>query len=206
MNRAANAAEKPRWKQDGTLKAKTNLLKHKKEEKNLFGLVHIYCGNGKGKTTAATGLAVRASGFGKKVVFCQFFKNGSSCEIKTLEKLENIVLLHCKKSYGLFCNMDEEEKISAGKDYSELLEKAILEAKDADLLVLDEAVSSCNHNIISEERVIRFLSEKPKNLEVVLTGRNPSEKLINAADYVTEMKKIKHPFDKSMPARKGIEF
>lgn len=206
MNRDANAAEKPRWKQDGTLKAKTNPLKHKKEEKNLFGLVHIYCGNGKGKTTAATGLAVRAAGFGKKVVFCQFFKNGSSCEIKSLEKLGDITILHCKKSYGLFCNMDEREKESARKDYSELLEKAILEAENADLLVLDEAVSSCNHKIISEERILDFLSKKPKNLEVVLTGRNPSEKLLNAADYVTEMKKIKHPFDKSMPARKGIEF
>ena len=74
----------------------------------MFGLVHIYCGNGKGKTTAATGLAVRAAGFGKKVVFCQFFKNGTSSELKSFEKLENITVFNCRKSYGLYCNMSEE--------------------------------------------------------------------------------------------------
>ena len=172
----------------------------------MFGLIHIYCGNGKGKTTAATGLAVRAAGFGKRVVFCQFFKNGSSSELKSLEKLENITILGCKKSYGLYCNMDEEEKQNAEKDYGELLEKALFEAEKADLLVLDEAVSSCNHKMISEERLLEFLGNKPENLEVVLTGRNPSERLLSLADYVTEMKKIKHPYDKGTPARKGIEF
>ena len=172
----------------------------------MFGLIHIYCGNGKGKTTAAIGLAVRAAGFGKKVVFCQFFKNGTSSELKTFEKLENITVFNCRKAYGLYCNMSEEEKENAAKDYGELLEKALSEAPNADLLVLDEAISSCNHKMISEERLLDFLENKPENLEVVLTGRNPSEKLLSMADYVTEMNKIKHPFDKGTPARKGIEF
>ena len=102
--------------------------------------------------------------------------------------------------------MSEEEKENAAKDYGELLEKALSEAPDADLLVLDEAISSCNHKMISEERLLDFLENKPKELEVVLTGRNPSEKLLSMADYVTEMNKIKHPYDKGTPARKGIEF
>lgn len=172
----------------------------------MFGLIHIYCGNGKGKTTSATGLAVRVAGFDKRVVFCQFFKNGTSSELKSLEKLENITVLSCKKSYGLYCNMDEEEKREAEKDYGELLERALSKAENADLLVLDEAVSSCNHKMISEERLLDYLKNKPKNLEVVLTGRNPSEKLLGMADYVTEMNKIKHPYDNGTPARKGIEF
>lgn len=172
----------------------------------MFGLIHIYCGNGKGKTTAATGLAVRAAGFGKKVVFCQFFKNGSSSELESFKKLENITVFNCGKSYGLYHNMSEEEKENAAKDYGELLEKALSEAPDADLLVLDEAISSCNHKMISEERLLDFLENKPKELEVVLTGRNPSERLLSMADYVTEMNKIKHPYDKGTPARKGIEF
>ena len=107
----------------------------------MFGLIHIYCGNGKGKTTAATGLAVRAAGFGKKVVFCQFFKNGTSSELKSFKKLENITVFNCGKSYGLYHNMSEEEKENAAKDYGELLEKALSEAPNADLLVLDEAIS-----------------------------------------------------------------
>ena len=102
--------------------------------------------------------------------------------------------------------MSEEEKENAAKDYGELLEKALSEAPNADLLVLDEAISSCNHKMISEERLLDFLENKPKELEVVLTGRNPSEKLLSMADYVTEMNKIKHPYDKGTPARKGIEF
>ena len=172
----------------------------------MFGLIHIYCGNGKGKTTAATGLAVRAAGFGKKVVFCQFFKNGSSNEIKSLEKLDNITLLHCKKSHKLFSKMNEKEKEEAKKDYKILFDEAISKSAEADLIVLDEAVSSCNYGMIDEEKLIDFLINKPKNLEVVLTGRNPSEKLLSYADYVTEMKKIKHPYDKGTAARKGIEF
>ena len=102
--------------------------------------------------------------------------------------------------------MSEEEKENAAKDYGELLEKALSEAPNADLLVLDEAISSCNHKMISEERLLDFLENKPKELEVVLTGRSPSERLLSMADYVTEMNKIKHPYDKGTPARKGIEF
>ena len=170
------------------------------------GLIHIYCGDGKGKTTAATGLAVRAAGAGKKVVFTQFFKDGSSSEIKVLQGVENIRIMHCKTVRGFWRRMDDTQKARASEDYSKLLADVIAAAADADLLVLDEIVSACNHGTVAETAVTDFLRNTPEKLEVVLTGRNPSDALLELADYVTEMRKIKHPYDCGIAARKGIEF
>lgn len=170
------------------------------------GLIHIYCGDGKGKTTAATGLAVRAAGAGKKVVFTQFFKDGSSSEVKVLQGVENIHVMHCKTVRGFWRRMDDIQKARASEDYTMLLTDVIAASADADLLVLDEIVSACNHGTVAETVVADFLRNRPENLEVVLTGRNPSESLLEQADYVTEMRKIKHPYDCGIAARKGIEF
>lgn len=170
------------------------------------GLIHIYCGDGKGKTTAATGLAVRAAGAGKKVVFTQFFKDGSSSEIKALQGVENIRIMHCKTVRGFWRRMDDIQKAKASEDYSKLLTDVIAAAADSDLLVLDEILSACNHGTVAEAAVTDFLRRKPEKLEVVLTGRNPSDALLELADYVTEMRKIKHPYDCGIAARKGIEF
>ena len=168
--------------------------------------VHIYCGDGKGKTTASVGLAVRAAGNGKKVFFTQFFKDGSSSELKILKEIGNIELNICPKRHGFYFRMSEEEKKAACADYTELLHQARLAiGRGADLVVLDEAVSACNHGIIDENEVLDLIRNR-KDTEIVLTGRNPSEALIGAADYVSEVKKIKHPFDKGIKARKGIEF
>lgn len=172
----------------------------------MAGLIHVYCGDGKGKTTAAAGLAARAAGAGKQVVFTQFFKNGSSGEIKSLKCLDSVRTMHCKTVPGRFSRMNEEEKAQARADYQKLLEDVMEASKDADLLVLDEAVSACNHGMIQEERLIWLLRHKPEKLEVVLTGRNPSEKLLEMADYITEMRKVRHPYDRGIKARKGIEF
>lgn len=171
-----------------------------------MGLVHIYCGDGKGKTTAAVGLAIRMAGAGKRVVFTQFFKDGSSSEIKLLRTVEQIRTMHCKTVPGRFSRMDEAARAKAKADYSSLLEEVLCAARDADLLVLDEAISACNNGTISEARVMEFLRAKPEGLEVVLTGREPSRELLEQADYVTEMKKIRHPYDRGITARKGIEF
>ena len=170
------------------------------------GLIHIYCGDGKGKTTAAVGLAVRAAGAGKHVVFTQFFKDGSSSEIKVLQGVENIQILHCNTVRGFWKRMTDEQKARASVDYTQLFSDVIRLAMDADLLVLDEIVSACNHGTIAEVAVTDFLRSKPEKLEVVLTGRNPSERLLRLADYVTQMQKIKHPYDRGIAARKGIEF
>lgn len=170
------------------------------------GLIHIYCGDGKGKTTAAVGLAVRAAGAGKHVVFTQFFKDGSSSEIKVLQGVENIQILHCNTVRGFWKRMTDMEKARASVDYTQLFSDVIQLAMDADLLVLDEIISACNHGAVAEVTVTDFLRSKPENLEVVLTGRNPSERLLSHADYVTQMQKIKHPYDRGIPARKGVEF
>jgi len=170
------------------------------------GLIHIYCGDGKGKTTAAIGLAVRAAGAGKRVVFTQFFKDGSSSEVKNLQLLDGIQVMHCQTVKGFFRRMNDTQKARASEDYTRLLAQVIEAAKDADLLILDEIVSACNHGTVAQTAVVDFLRGKPENLEVVLTGRNPSEGLMELAHYITEMRKIRHPYDVGITARKGIEF
>lgn len=172
----------------------------------MAGLIHIYCGDGKGKTTAAIGLAVRAAGAGKKIVFTQFFKDGSSSEIKVLQGVENIQIFHCNTVRGFWKRMTDEQKAKTSADYTRFFAEVTQSTRNVDLLVLDEIVSACNHGTVAEAVVTDFLLSKPKALEVVLTGRNPSDKLLSLADYVTEMRKIKHPYDCGITARKGIEF
>lgn len=171
------------------------------------GLIHIYCGSGKGKTTAATGLAVRMSGAGKRVLFVQFFKNGNSSEIKSLKLLSGVRTMHSDNPHHRFRKMDSAERAVAGQDYRRLLADALEGARDGiDLLVLDEVISACNHEIVDEKVLTDFLRVKPDRLEVVLTGRDPSDGLLALADYVTEMRKVRHPFDQGVPARHGVEF
>ena len=172
----------------------------------MAGLVHLYCGDGKGKTTAAVGLAVRASGAGKMVVFTQFFKDGSSSEIRQLKRLEHIQVFHADTVKGFFWNMTPEQQEQVRRDDTALFRAVTEAAKDADLLILDEIVSACNRGVVPETLVTDFLRSKPTQLEVVLTGRNPSPALMELADYITEMRKLRHPFDRGVPARKGIEF
>ena len=171
------------------------------------GLVHLYCGDGKGKTTAAVGLSVRAAGAGKRVLFAQFLKDGSSSELNILRALRNVEVACCGQNFGFFKSMDEQTKAAARQAYSALLEDVMRKSEDGvDLLVLDEAVAACNHGLIEETALLDFLRRRPETLEVVLTGRNPSQHLLDAADYVTEMRKRKHPFDQGITARCGIEF
>lgn len=172
----------------------------------MSGRIHIYCGDGKGKTTAATGLAVRAAGAGKRVVFTQFFKDGNSSEIKVLRTVDNIQSVHCKTLRGFWRRMSPSQKEQVSRDYTKHLADVLEMARNADLLILDEIVSACNHGTVPESALIGFLQTKPENLEVVLTGRTPSQALLDLADYVTEMRKVKHPYDLGVMARKGIEF
>ena len=170
------------------------------------GLIHIYCGDGKGKTTAAVGLSIRAAGCGRKVVFAQFFKDGTSGECEVLEQLPNITFVRPKKTFGFFWTLSEAEKVEARDYYTAHLKKALNLSAEADLLVLDEAMSACTHGVIDEKALLAFLQEKPEGLEVVLTGRDPSQAMQEAADYITEMKKVKHPFDRGIGAREGVEY
>lgn len=169
--------------------------------------IHIYCGDGKGKSTAAMGLALRAAGSGEKVLVTQFLKDGTSSELKILREISGVRVLTCDKKFGFFWNMTEEQKVQAKNAYEELFEKAVQTVRQENifLLVMDEFIAAYNHGMIDQKKALAFLKEKPENLEVVLTGRDPAPELVELADYVSEIHKKKHPFDQGLPARRGIE-
>ena len=172
------------------------------------GLIHIYCGDGKGKTTAAMGLAIRAAGREKKVFITQFLKSGKSGELVSLEKLkEYITFLPGRPVNKFVWNMNDEEKIEAKREHTARFNEIIdiIKNEDYDLLILDEIIATINNGFIELNKVIEFLKNKPETLEVVMTGRDPKEELIELANYVTEMKCIKHPFKEGIPSRVGIE-
>lgn len=174
----------------------------------MSGCIHIYCGDGKGKSTAAMGLTIRAAGSGMQVLLTQFLKTGESSEMKILREIPNVHLLFCKdKIKGFVWNMSEEQKCCTREMYRELFEEVCERALQlqVDLLVLDEFNSAYNYGFVDQEKALNFLKNKPEHMEVVLTGRDPAPELLELADYVSEIKKIKHPFDAGLPARVGIE-
>lgn len=172
------------------------------------GKIHIYCGDGKGKTTAAVGLAVRASGCGFRVVFVQFLKGGATGEPASLALLENIRMMRLSRPYGFTWTLSETETAQLTADQNALLDKAEALCGDGErtLLVLDEALGALSTGTLSRTAVMEFLRGKPDALEVVLTGRNPDEELLALADYVSEVRKVKHPMDEGVMAREGIEY
>ena len=176
--------------------------------KRTGGLVHIYCGKGKGKTTASVGAAVRAAGNGKTVLIKRFLKNDHTGEVEAIKQIPGITVLPCTRQFGFSWKMKQEEQEEAKEYYGKELEKAWKMALDQeiDMLVLDEAVGACTLGFIEEERLLELIGSKPEKLEVILTGRNPSETLLAAADYVTEMVMRAHPYTRGIPARKGIEY
>ena len=173
---------------------------------NQTGLIHIYCGDGKGKTTAAVGLCVRAAGSGMRVLFTQFFKDGSSGEVRVLREIPGVSTLHAQENYGRAAGMNEADRAAAARTYTALLHTALDRAGGVDLLVLDEAISTYNHAMLDRGELLDFLRHKPESLEVVLTGRNPPGELVELGDYVAQVTKIKHPFDEGVLAREGIEY
>ena len=170
------------------------------------GLVHLYCGDGKGKTTAAIGLSVRAVGRGFKVIFAQFLKSMETGEILPLQDL-GVSVLRGNLPKGFTWELTEPQKEILIDEHNKLLKRAIVLAGNGEntLLVLDELVGAYAGGYIDREAVLQFLRQKPPALEVVLTGRNPAPELIELSDYLTEMQKRKHPMDEGIPARLGIE-
>lgn len=171
------------------------------------GLIHIYTGDGKGKTTAAIGLVVRCVGSGQKVVFTQLMKGNHSSERKILENIEGVYVVPAQKSFGFSWTLNECGKDEAKAAYTLQFQTAIAKAKEEDcrMIVFDEVMSAYNNDMIDRDVVLSFLKNKPADLEVVLTGRMPEPELVALADYVSEVKKIKHPYDEGIPSRKGIE-
>lgn len=242
-------------------------------------MVEIYCGDGKGKTTAAMGLAVRAAGHEIPVRIVQFLKDGTSGELAILNKLDKIEIDTPHEFYGFVKNMTAEQKKAVADDYAAMLERAELwladiisdndkntdkimtgcvdeseigceadsendsevdselgcetdsvgdseveselgcetdsendsrdklksENKISAVVIMDEVLHACNFELLDKDRLVVFVDKYRDKAELVLTGRNPSEELVGIADYVSEIKKIKHPYDKGIFARVGIE-
>ncbi len=171
-------------------------------------MIHIYYGDGKGKTTAAIGLAVRAAGSRMKVLFVQFLKTEFSGERHTLSHTENISLAFAPMELKFTFDMNDEEKAKASKIFRNIFNESVTKAltQKYDMIVLDEIFSAIEAEMLSEHDVYEFVSDAPKNLEIVMTGHNPPKKIMELADYITEMKKIRHPYDRGVTARFGIEF
>ena len=171
-------------------------------------MIHIYCGDGKGKTTAALGLAVRAAGRGKRVLIARFLKNEDSGEVAVLREIPGVSVMPCEKCFGFTFRMNEAEKAEASAYYQELFEKTVRIAREigADLLILDEILGACNTGMVDKAALEAFLKKKEPAAEVVLTGRNPWENVLELADYVTDMQAVKHPYQMGVGAREGIEY
>ncbi len=168
-------------------------------------MIHIYTGENKGKTTAALGLALRAAGRGMDVIIAQFLKGRDTGELHTLSRIPNITLLRNSRDYGFVFNMSSEDRERMTAEQNANLDKAIESRREGVLLVLDEAIAAYTLNTIDRSKLEALLDD-PRGAEIVLTGRDAPQNLIDKADYVTEMRKIKHPFDEGKPARRGIEF
>ena len=168
------------------------------------GFIQVYTGNGKGKTTAALGLALRSHGAGKKIFIGQFIKGKHYSELDAIKNcLPNIEL----KQYGLDCfivNEPEEKDFIAAQKGLEEMKEIILSGK-YDLVIMDELNIALYYKLFDIETVINILKSKQKHVEIVITGRYAHESILEIADLVTEMKEVKHYFTKGIDARSGIE-
>ncbi|THB80104.1 MAG: cob(I)yrinic acid a,c-diamide adenosyltransferase [Desulfobacteraceae bacterium] len=167
------------------------------------GYVQVYTGNGKGKTTASIGLAVRAAGAGLKVFIGQFLKQGDYSEIKSLKKYENITVEQYGKGRFVKGKPSTDELQSGKEGYHRILD--ILRSGNHDLVIAEEANVAVMCNIISEDELMELLVTRPDHVELVITGRGAPACLLEKADLVTEMKEVKHYYAKGVAARVGIE-
>lgn len=167
------------------------------------GLMHLYWGDGKGKTTAAMGLAVRALGQGLRVTVVQFLKSGTSGELESLRRL-GATVYSGKVGNHFFSKMSPEERMRNRELYSSFLTEEL--ENPGDLLILDEACGAWEYDMVDRDLLRRVVEHRPAGQEVVLTGRHPADWMFEAADYSTEMRCHRHPYEKGVTARKGVEF
>ncbi|MCP3944790.1 MAG: cob(I)yrinic acid a,c-diamide adenosyltransferase [Desulfobacteraceae bacterium] len=167
------------------------------------GYVQVYTGNGKGKTTASLGLAIRAAGAGLRVYIIQFLKKGDYSEIKALSKFKNITVEQYGMGKFVRGNPSEEDKAAGIAGYQKLCD--IFKKNEHDLVIAEEANVAVMCNLFSEEDLLALIDMKPDNIELVITGRGALESVMDKADLVTEMKEIKHYYKQGVIARVGIE-
>jgi cob(I)alamin adenosyltransferase len=170
------------------------------------GLVQVYTGNGKGKTSAAFGLALRATGRGLKVYMIQFIKGGFDYgELYTVKNLPNFTLKAFGRGKFVTSKPPQKEDVKLAREALHLAEQ-VVQSGSYNIVILDEINVALDLKLISLEDVLKLIKSKPSGLELILTGRNAPEEIVEVADLVTEMKEVKHPFSKGTEARKGIEY
>jgi len=167
-------------------------------------MIHLYTGEGKGKTTAAMGLAIRAAGRGKKVVIVQFLKGSDSGELHSLGLIPNISVIRNREAEGFFQSLPQEIRIKITEENNENLKAAL--ALPYDLIVLDEVCIAYGFEAIDRNAVDDLLRNFSPEKELALTGRNPPRHFCDAADYISEINNVKHPFERGVQAREGIEY
>ena len=164
-------------------------------------MLQLYWGDGKGKTTAAMGLALRALGHGQRVSVVQFLKDGTSGEISLMRRCGATVRA-CPNAKFTW-QMTDAEKAEARANNNAALQAAL--AEPFELLVLDEACAACKSGLV-EEQLLKVAAARAKTAEVVFTGREPAEWMQAAADYSTEMRAVRHPYEQGVTAREGVEY
>ena len=170
------------------------------------GLVQVYTGDGKGKTTAAIGLALRAAGRGLKVFIIQFLKGGFDYgELRLLEQLPNIEVRAFGRGRFITSSGPSQEDIEEARKAMDLAREVIM-GGEYDVVILDEVNVAIYFGLVSLDEVLELIRERPRHVELILTGRKAPEALIEVADLVTEMREVKHPYKRGMPPRPGIEF
>ncbi|KPK27219.1 MAG: cob(I)yrinic acid a,c-diamide adenosyltransferase [Desulfobacterales bacterium SG8_35_2] len=171
------------------------------------GLILLYTGNGKGKTTAALGQVLRAAGHGFKVAIIQFIKNlENTGEIKAAKKIFADHLEIYPMGSGFTWDAKDRAELQQAAEKGWKLAREKIESGNYCMVILDELTYALNYGLLDQDEVITFLQQKPEKLHIIITGRDASDKLIALADLVTEMREIKHPYQKGIKAMKGIEF
>jgi cob(I)alamin adenosyltransferase len=170
------------------------------------GLVQVYTGEGKGKTTSALGLALRAIGHGASVVVVQFMKGWDSYgELRSALKLENIKIIQTGRPDYVYKGKELPEDYEEAERGIETA-RQVMNSGKCDMLILDEINVALSYGLITLDSVLELIKNKPFEMELVLTGRGEHKELIELADLVTEMREVKHPYSQGLSARRGIEF
>jgi cob(I)alamin adenosyltransferase len=168
------------------------------------GYIQVYTGNGKGKTTAALGLAIRAAGAGLKVFIAQFIKMGEYSEIKALKRFDDLITVEQFGTGRFIKGKPSASDIEAARKGLERI-KAVFASNQHNVVIMEEANVAAKLGLLSVEDMLEIMVEKPKDVELVITGRGADSRIIEKADLVTEMKEVKHYFQKGVKARIGIE-
>lgn len=168
------------------------------------GLIHIYTGDGKGKTTAALGLALRAKGAGLTVLIAQFLKGRDTGELGPLRALGIPVIRSDVEKFIPYMTPEEREECREGQQ--RCFTSVCREAASYDLVILDEIFAAVATGMIGKEQLLGLIRDKPASAELVLTGRDAPEDIVALADYVSEIRAVKHPYDRGLAARRGIEY